>query len=130
MSLTATGDTFILQNKTKREPNISAVVASGVTMPGTKRRLIVEGWMTDYSELVERMRSYPANKLCIQIANALEAQAKEIAEKATRIAELEAALRPFAVEATLPPMPGESDDPRICSKKYLIAAHAALKGEK
>lgn len=47
-------------------------------------------------------------------------------EAAARIAELEAALRPFAVEATLPPMPGESDDPRRCSKKYLIAARAAL----
>ena len=45
-----------------------------------------------------------------------------------RIAKLEAALKPFAVEATLPPMPGESDDPRRCSKKYLIAARAALEG--
>jgi hypothetical protein len=36
--------------------------------------------MTDYSELVERMRAYPANKLCIQIANALEAQAQEISQ--------------------------------------------------
>jgi hypothetical protein len=70
--------------------------------------------MTDYSELVERMRAYPANRLCIQVADALEAKAKEIAEldgviksgiehlKATddliaeyraRIAELEAALK-------------------------------------
>lgn len=35
--------------------------------------------MTDYSELVERMRAYPANRLCIQVADALEAQAKRIA---------------------------------------------------
>ena len=70
--------------------------------------------MTDYSELVERMRAYPANKLCIQVADALEAQAKEIADSKewaakvedandwliernrtldARIAELEAALK-------------------------------------
>lgn len=35
--------------------------------------------MTDYSELVERMRAYPANRLCVQVADALEAQAKRIA---------------------------------------------------
>jgi hypothetical protein len=37
MFLNATGDTFILQNKTKREPNISAVVASVATIAGTRR---------------------------------------------------------------------------------------------
>lgn len=45
--------------------------------------------MTDYSELVERMRAYPANRLCAQVANALEAQAKEIAEKDARISSWE-----------------------------------------
>lgn len=35
--------------------------------------------MTDYSELVERMRAYPANRLCVRVADALEAQAKRIA---------------------------------------------------
>ena len=52
--------------------------------------------MTDYSELVERMRAYPANRLCVQVADALEAQAKEIAEKDARIAELEAASKAYA----------------------------------
>jgi hypothetical protein len=47
--------------------------------------------MTDYSELVERMRAYPANKLCIQIADALEAQAKEIAELKERAEKFEKA---------------------------------------
>jgi hypothetical protein len=42
--------------------------------------------MTDYSELVERMRAYPANRLCVRVADALEAQD-------VRIAELEVALK-------------------------------------
>lgn len=42
MSLTATGDKFILQNTTKKEPNISAVVASVASIAGMKRRLTVE----------------------------------------------------------------------------------------
>ena len=46
--------------------------------------------MTD--DLVVRLRCYPANRLCRQVADALEAQAR-------RIAELEAALKPFADEA-------------------------------
>ena len=68
--------------------------------------------MTDYSGLVERMRAYPANKLCIQIANALEAQAK-------RIATLEAALKETLVIAE-----------RNELGEYQLRARAALNGEK
>ena len=78
--------------------------------------------MTDYSELVERMRACPASKFCVQIADALEAQAKEIAEldkaakdaikevsywstetgkRDARIADLEVALKPFADAADI-----------------------------
>jgi hypothetical protein len=124
--------------------------------------------MTDYSELVERMRAYPANKLCIQIADALEAQAKRIAgfvemfdkmvgtpceqvrhgheveQLRVRIAELEAALKPFATI----PTHGEYGGPMVQARVYyecetderagktyigrrsFDAARAALKGEK
>jgi hypothetical protein len=68
--------------------------------------------MTD--DLIEQLRCYPANRLCRQVADALEAQARRIAELEAdidrddewakgfiektdaRIAELEAALKPFA----------------------------------
>jgi len=50
--------------------------------------------MTDYTDLVKRLRDYPVwTGDCHDAANAIEAQAK-------RIAELEAALRPFADKAT------------------------------
>jgi len=65
--------------------------------------------MTDYSELIRKARAvpgptmlttYPArttpDPLSNALADALEAQAKEIAKKDFRISELEAALKPFA----------------------------------
>ena len=45
--------------------------------------------MSDISELAKRMRAYPANKLCVRVADALEAQAREIAEKDARISSWE-----------------------------------------
>lgn len=35
------------------------------------------------------------------------------------------ALKPFADESTVGPMPGESDDPRMCSMKFLQQAKTA-----
>jgi len=106
--------------------------------------------MTDYSELVERMRAYPANRLCIQVADALEAQAKRIAEldkaakdaikevsywstetgkRDARIAELEAALKPFAYDVA--ECFQDDEDTEIPVKiRGIRAARAALKGEK
>lgn len=54
--------------------------------------------MTNYSNLIERVRSPFAltEQDAQEIADALEAQAKEIAEKDTRIAELEAASKAYA----------------------------------
>jgi hypothetical protein len=49
--------------------------------------------MTDYNELVNDLREYLVNT---EISDALKAQAREIAAKDARIAELEAALKPFA----------------------------------
>jgi len=46
--------------------------------------------MTDYNELVNDLREYLTTR---QISDLLEAQAKEIAEKGARIAELEVALK-------------------------------------
>lgn len=68
--------------------------------------------MTD--DLIARLRCYPANRLCRQVADALEAKARRIAELEEQlrlsnvdcfngeacIAELEAALKPFADEAS------------------------------
>ena len=50
----------------------------------------------------------------------------EVERLKSRIVKLEAALKPFADEASVPPMPGEPDDPRRCSMKFLLAAKAAL----
>jgi uncharacterized coiled-coil protein SlyX len=108
--------------------------------------------VTDYSELVERMRAYPANRLCIQFADALEAQAKRIAhleshgelnekliqslrdqvtEGDARIAELEAALKRVLDDIedyervnNLSPSPGKQD----CWES-VSTARAALNGE-
>jgi len=52
--------------------------------------------MTDITELVKRLLGYPEIDECEEAADALEAQAKEIAVKDARISELEAALKPFA----------------------------------
>jgi len=86
--------------------------------------------MTDYSELVERMRAYPANKLCIQIANALEAQAKEIAEFRAALTDCADAL-----EAWVDDIYAKGSVPAGYGAKYerdvavVQAARAALKGE-
>jgi hypothetical protein len=99
--------------------------------------------MTDYGELVERMRAYPANKLCIQIANALEAQAQEISQYQVdvnealldckslraRIAELEVALD-SCVNALDFAQEYFSDVDVVAIKDALEEARAALKGDK
>jgi hypothetical protein len=64
--------------------------------------------MTDYSELIRKARAVPGPTLLMTypaqttpdplsnaLADAIEEQAKEIAEKDARIAELEAALKPL-----------------------------------
>ena len=57
--------------------------------------------MTDYTDLVQRLRDYPVwTGDCHDAADAIEAQGK-------RIAELEAALKPFADKAN------EYDNPRF-----------------
>ncbi len=108
--------------------------------------------MTDYSELVERMRAYPANRLCIQIANALEAQAQEIAafqdtvfksisfwahihqKQERRIAELEAAnakLRAAIEPVSLWSFETQDGTPAIKElHDDIMRIRAALKGEK
>ena len=78
--------------------------------------------MTDYSDLVKRLR-FRMNLDDPQLAaDAIEAQA-------ARIAELEAALKPFSDEAGVPPMPGESHDPRRCSMKFLKIAKDVLENK-
>jgi hypothetical protein len=77
--------------------------------------------MSDYSELVERMRAYPANRLCVQVADALEAQAKEIAE-------FRAALKPFAYYAEQIPDDVSATASASGTVGDLRAARAALKG--
>lgn len=76
----------------------------------------------DYSELVNDLREYLTTR---QISDLLEAQAREIAEKDARIAELEAALKPFA---------DAWDEKETWQWQINIddlrAARAALKGEK
>ena len=108
--------------------------------------------MTDYRELVERMRAYPANRLCIQVADALEAQAKEIIQYQVdvnealldckslrvRIAVLEAALTDCAdaLEEWVDDLHARGSVPIGYGAKYdrcvavVNAAHATLKGEK
>jgi hypothetical protein len=74
--------------------------------------------MTD--DLIARLRCYPANRLCRQVADALE-------EKDARIAELEAALKPFSDMANYL---DEPDDGETCGYAIncgdLRAARAAL----
>lgn len=88
--------------------------------------------MTDYSKLVKRLRASDAHPLSIhgqtmtEAADALEAQAKEIAEKDARIAELRAALNGWQQWWGLP---WQGRRPDIAERCYR-AASAALKGEK
>jgi len=87
--------------------------------------------MTDYSELITRVRSPFAltERDAQEIAATLEAQAKEIAEKDARIAELEAALKPFAYYAEQ--IPDDVSDTASASGTVgdLRNARAALKGD-
>ena len=90
--------------------------------------------MTDITELVKRMRERSGqydeygwhSEIEIEAADALEAQAKEIAKKDTRIAELEAALNGWQQWWGLP---WQDRRPDIAERCYR-AASAALNGEK
>jgi len=90
--------------------------------------------MTDYSELVERMRAYPANRLCIQVADALEAQARDIAVLGRRISECDDARdwlieRNRTLDARIAEL--ERENRRVKNIIYAYeAARAALKGER
>jgi hypothetical protein len=80
--------------------------------------------MTDISELVKRMRGLAEYvDDCDEAADALEAQAKEIAEKDARIAELRAALNGWQKWWGLP---WQDRRPDIAERCY----RAALNGEK
>ncbi len=83
--------------------------------------------MTDYSEFVNDLREYLTTR---QISDLLEAQAKEIAEKDARIAELEAALNGLMVYGC-PACNGECSaaNPPVIGCP-MEAARAALKGER
>jgi len=89
--------------------------------------------MTDITELVKRMRERSGqydeygwhSEIEIEAADALEAQAKEIAKKDTRIAELEAALNGWQQWWGLP---WQDRRPDIAERCYR-AASAALNGE-
>jgi len=106
--------------------------------------------MTD--DLIARLRCYPANRLCRQVADALEAQARRIAELEAdidrddewakgfiektdaRIAELEAALKDIS-ERHIPDQPSacgldEIDYVRKHYAELRRAARAAYRGEK
>ena len=94
--------------------------------------------MTDYSELAKRLREHAENMyvdFLNEAADALEAQAQEIADKAARIAELEAALKPFAAMSLWTdaypdgPIEATSTD-KFVDVNWIVAARAALKGEK
>jgi hypothetical protein len=86
--------------------------------------------MSDYSELIKQLRGYPEIEECEEAANALEAQAKEIAgyqkdadEYLIRLDELNA-LRTRIAEL-------ERENRRVKNIIYAYeAARAALKGEK
>ena len=97
--------------------------------------------MTD--DLIARLRCYPANRLCRQVADALEAKDRRINEISTgyiklelekekqraRIAELKAALKPFADKATVYPDLPDNWLAHV-TMKHLRAARAAYMGEK
>lgn len=80
--------------------------------------------MSEYKDLIERLRGKPPTNSTLdryEAADALEAQAK-------RIAELEAALKPFADKATVYPDLPDNWLAHV-TMKQLRAARAAL-GEK
>jgi hypothetical protein len=95
--------------------------------------------MTDYSELKKRLRSLtkrlgnmvicPLNPDGPEAADALEAQAKEIAEKDARIAELEEADMDYWIES----YHNAHDSIEQCNQltvAEILAARAALSGNK
>jgi hypothetical protein len=100
--------------------------------------------MTDYSELKKRllyltkrlgnMVICPLNPDGPEAADALEAQAKEIAEKDARIAELEEALTPLAdMDYWIESYHNAHDSIEQCNQltvAEILAARAALSGNK
>jgi hypothetical protein len=97
--------------------------------------------MSDYEELVKRLQQHAENihaenmyvDSLNEAADALEVQAKEIAEKDARIAELEAALTPLAeMDYWIEPHHDAHDSIEQCNQltvAEILAARAALKGE-
>jgi len=89
--------------------------------------------MTD-EEFIARIRATPTLlSIMLQIDDALEARDKEVAERSARIAELEAALKPFAFREPfqLNLENGESSVMAIAVfENEQASARAALKGEK
>jgi hypothetical protein len=91
--------------------------------------------MSEYSKLIEDLLvnglgyGFQVADLTQRAAKALKAQAKEIEQKSARIAELEAALKPFADIADIYEDAVEGD--KICVPiGDFRAARAALNGEK
>lgn len=147
---------------TRRDPSKVYPKLPEILVGDNEETLVIYGDidMTDYSELVKRLRSEipywrsheQDTHLMTESADALEAQAKEIAElkeqlaeanaanltfgnQSSRIAELEAALKPFADKVNVfhdyvddyPIMFGAEPPLRVV---HLRAARAALNGEK
>ena len=85
----------------------------------------------DYPALVELASRLEGKdkKTCELALYTLKKQDERLAKKDARIAALEAALRPFAEESGIPPMPNESEDPRRCSMKFLKAAREVLESK-
>jgi hypothetical protein len=83
----------------------------------------------DYSELVNDLREYLTTR---QISDLLEAQAREIAEKDARIAELEEALTPLAdMDYWIESYHNAHDSIEQCNQltvAEILAARAALRG--
>ena len=82
--------------------------------------------MTDIDRIVRMLRVSESDPVQQEAADALEAQAKEIAEKDARIAELRAALNGWQQWWGLP---WQDRRPDIAERCYR-AASAALNGEK
>jgi hypothetical protein len=96
--------------------------------------------MTEYSKLIEDLLvnglgyGFQVADLTQRAAKALKAQAKEIAEKDARIAELEAALTPLAeMDYWIEPHHYAHDSIEQCNQltvAEILAARAALNGER